>query len=313
MTVRGAPPYSETGPPEEIAGRYRVERELGRGGMATVYLCADTHTGDRVAVKVLRAELASAVVVERFLREIVFASEMRHPRIPRVLDSGVTRGVPFFVMSFIAGESLRTRLTREKQLPVADAVSIAVQAAEPMTYAHERGVVHRDIKPGNILLSPDGAYVLDFGIARAVVASADGRLTATGIALGTPAYMSPEQALADGDLDARSDIYSFGCVVYEMIAGIVPFLGATPQVVMARRLASAPPPLREMREGVPEHVDRAVARALRRAPADRWASASAFGAALGVPSVEVPSVEASQDVPPARALDPRVERRPTFW
>jgi len=280
VTIRGAQPFSEPGPPEEIAGRYRVERELGRGGMATVYLCTDTHTGDRVAVKLLRPDLGGAVVVERFLREITFASGMGHPRIPRVLDSGLTRGIPFFVMNYIEGESLRTRLTREKQLPIADAVSIACQAAEPMTYAHERGVVHRDIKPGNILLSPDGAYVLDFGIARAIVASAGHRLTASGVALGTPAYMSPEQALADGELDARSDIYSFGCVVYEMIAGIVPFLGATPQAVMARRLASAPPPLREMRQGVPEHVDRAVAKALRRAPADRWPSASAFGAAL---------------------------------
>jgi tRNA A-37 threonylcarbamoyl transferase component Bud32 len=248
--------------------------------MATVYLCHDVKTDARVAVKVLRPELGSAVVVERFLREIQFASELDHPRIPKVLDSGLTGEVPFYVMTYVEGESLRERLDREKQLPVEEAVRIASAVIEPMTYAHRAGIVHRDIKPGNILVGPESVYVLDFGIARAILASADERLTSTGMAVGTPAYMSPEQALADGTLDARSDVYSLACVTYEMIAGIPPFVGATPQAIMARRFGSAPPPLSETREGVPPHVEHAVSKALCRAPADRWQSASEFGRAL---------------------------------
>lgn len=276
-------------PQEVIADRYAVESELGRGGMATVYLCTDRTTQAKVAVKILRAELGSAVVVERFLREIAFASELDHPRIPRVLDSGVADELPFYVMTYIDGESLRHRLDRVKQLPVEEAVSIATQVIAPTTYAHQHGIVHRDLKPGNILIAADGVYVLDFGIARALIASSDERLTSTGVAVGTPAYMSPEQALADGDLDARSDIYSLGCVLYEMIAGMPPFVGATPQAVMSRRFASPPPPLSETREGVPPHVEDAVGKALSRAPADRWQTAEEFGRALagGVTSESV--------------------------
>ncbi|MGK2961854.1 MAG: serine/threonine-protein kinase, partial [Gemmatimonadaceae bacterium] len=248
------PKSRETPPPTIIAERYTVERELGRGGMATVYLCTDSMTRDRVAVKVLREELGSAVIVERFLREIAFASELDHPRIPKVLDSGVIGTLPFYVMTYVEGESLRERLDRVKQLPVEEAVRITNAVIEPMTYAHRLGIVHRDIKPGNILVGEESVYVLDFGIARAIIASAEDRLTSTGVAIGTPAYMSPEQALADGDLDARSDIYSLACVTYEMIAGIPPFVGATPQAVMARRFASPPPPLRETREGVSPQV-----------------------------------------------------------
>ena len=274
------PKSRELSPSEIIADRYKVERVLGRGGMATVYLCADTQTGAHVAVKVLRPEVGSAVVVERFLREIEFASELDHPRIPKVLDSGVIGEIPFYVMTLAEGESLRDRLDREKQLPVEEAVRIATAVIEPMTYAHRAGIVHRDIKPGNILVGADTVHVLDFGIARAILASSDERLTSTGMAVGTPAYMSPEQALADGTLDARSDVYSLACVMYEMIAGIPPFVGATPQAIMARRFGSPPPPLSETREGIPPHVEHAVAKALCRAPADRWQTASEFGRAL---------------------------------
>jgi serine/threonine protein kinase len=267
-------------PSTMIADRYQVERILGRGGMATVYLCVDTKTGTHVAVKILRPEVGSAVVVERFLREIEFSSELDHPGIPKVLDSGVIGELPFYVMTYARGESLRERLDREKQLPVDEAIRIATAVIDPMTYAHDAGIVHRDIKPGNILVGPDFVHVLDFGIARAILASADERLTSTGMAVGTPAYMSPEQALADGTLDARSDIYSLGCVLYEMIAGLPPFVGATPQAIMARRFGSPPPPLSETREGVPPHVDGAVSKALCRAPADRWQTAAEFGRAL---------------------------------
>ena len=250
---------------------------LGRGGMATVYLCQDAESGNRVAVKVLRAEIGSAVVVERFLREIEFASRLDHPRIPKVLDSGTAEGIPFYVMTYIEGESLRDLLDRVKQLPIDEALSIAAAVTEPMTYAHRLGIVHRDIKPGNILIGVDGVRVLDFGIARAIVASADDRLTSTGIAIGTPAYMSPEQALGDHNLDARSDIYSLGCVVYEMIAGIPPFVGATPQ---ARRFAAKAPPLSETRDGVPAHIVAAVSKSLQRTPADRWPTVREFADAL---------------------------------
>ncbi|MEO7366878.1 MAG: protein kinase [Gemmatimonadaceae bacterium] len=266
--------------PEVIGGRYKVERLLGRGGMATVYLCADSTNGHRVAVKVLREEIGSAVVVERFLREIVLASDLEHPRIPRVLDSGVIGQLPFYVMTYIEGESLRSRLDRERQLPLDEAIRITNEVAGPMAHAHALGIVHRDIKPANILLAPDAVYVLDFGVARAIVESADERLTSTGVAVGTPAYMSPEQALADKIIDGRSDIYSLGCVTYEMIAGIPPFVGATAQAVMARRFVAAAPPLTETREGIPENVQTAVAKALMKAPADRWQTVEQYTAAL---------------------------------
>jgi serine/threonine protein kinase len=276
-----------------IADRYVIERVLGRGGMATVYLCTDQRTGTKVAVKVLRQELGSTVVIERFLREIAFASELDHPRIPKVLDSGVIGDLPYYVMTYIEGESLKTRLEREKQLPIADAVSIACQVIEPTTYAHRHGIVHRDIKPDNILVASDGVYVLDFGIARAIIESGVDRLTSTGIGVGTAAYVSPEQALGDRSLDARSDIYSLGCVVYEMIAGIPPFVGPTTQVIISRRFAAPPPPLSEVRDGVPQSLERVILRALARAPADRWESAAEFGAALSSASRNVERMSAA--------------------
>ncbi len=280
----GGPKRVDPIPPERIADRYTVERLLGSGGMASVYLCTDSVDGKHVAVKVLRKEIGSAVIIERFLREIELASHLNHPRIPEVLDSGVVGELPYYVMTYIEGESLRARLNREKQLPIEDAIRIATEVTGPLMHAHSHGIVHRDIKPENILLSTDGVYVLDLGIARAIIESAGDRMTSSGIAVGTPAYMSPEQALSDRDLDARSDIYSLGCVTYEMIAGIPPFVGATSQAVMSRRFVAPAPPLHEAREGVPDHVERAVAKALMRAPVDRWQNADQFARALVTPA-----------------------------
>jgi len=270
-------------PPGILAEHYHVQRELGRGGMSMVYLCTDARTGENVAVKILRQELGSAVTIERFLREIDFASELDHPRIPKVLDSGVVEALPFYAMTYIEGESLGARIKREKQLPIGDAVRIACGVLEAMTYAHSRGIVHRDIKPENILLSGDAVYVLDFGVARAIIESGGDRLTSTGIAVGTLAYMSPEQASGDRDLDARSDVYSLGSVLYEMLAGIPPFVGPTAQVVMSRRFMAPPAPLREIRESVPAIIEQVVAKALEKSLPDRWASAAEFSSALRVP------------------------------
>ncbi len=295
MTARGTQPAAEAAHPAVITERYRVQREIGRGGMATVYLCEDSRDGGLVAVKVLRAELGSAVIVERFLREIQFASELEHPQIPKVLDSGVVGDLPFYVMTFIEGESLRSKLDRVKQLPIEEAVHITEQVIIPTAYAHARGIVHRDLKPGNILIAGKNVFVLDFGIARAIVASTEDRLTSTGVAVGTPAYMSPEQALADSDVDVRSDIYSLACVTYEMIAGIPPFVGAPAQAVMARRFIAPPPPLSQARELVPPAVERAVMKAMCKAPADRWQSVEEFGAALRETGVS-PTVQAQQAV-----------------
>jgi len=266
-----------------LGDHYRIERELGHGGMATVYLCTDTRSGEHAAVKVLRPELGSVVTKERFFREITFASELDHPRIPRVLESGTSGELPFYAMDYVDGESLRDRLRREPLLPVEEAVRIAEEMAKPMSYAHARGIVHRDIKPENILLRGDDVFVLDFGVARAIAGSAGERLTRTGITLGTPAYMSPEQVTADRDLDFRSDIYSFGCVVYEMLAGVPPFRGATPQILMASRFTTPPRPLRTVRPEIPESVERAITTAMAKAPQDRWQSADAFASALALP------------------------------
>jgi serine/threonine-protein kinase len=261
--------------------------------MATVYLAADTQSGERVAIKVLRSELGSAVVKERFLREIAFVSELDHPQIPKVLGSGIIGKLPYYVMTYIDGESLRTRLDRERQMDIDETRRIAVAVAEAMSYAHSRGILHRDIKPANILISADHIYVLDFGVARAIMASAEDALTSAGMVVGTPAYMSPEQALAAGSLDGRSDIYSLGCVIYEMITGTPPFLGATAQAIMSRRFLGPPPPLGNARDGVPDDLSRAVMKSLAKNLDDRWQTADALAAALSgaIPTVTVPQVE----------------------
>jgi serine/threonine protein kinase/tetratricopeptide (TPR) repeat protein len=263
-----------------LTGRYAVERELGRGGMATVYLAKDLRHDRPVAFKVLHPELAQALGPERFQREIRFAARLQHPHILTVLDSGEHGGRLWFTMPFIQGESLRERLLREKQLPVEDALRIAREAADALDYAHQQGIVHRDIKPENIMLTGRHALVADFGIARAVGASSAQKLTETGMAVGTPAYMSPEQATGERELDGRSDIYSLGIVLYEMLAGEPPFGGATAQAMIARRFTETARPLRTVRETVPESVEEAVAKALAKAPADRFSTAGEFGKAL---------------------------------
>jgi serine/threonine protein kinase/tetratricopeptide (TPR) repeat protein len=270
---------------DALAGRYRIERELGRGGMATVYLARDLRHDRPVALKVLHPELAATLGPERFQREIRLAARLQHPHILAVHDSGESSAGPgapilWFTMPYVEGESLRQRLAREIQLPVEDAVRIGREAAEALAYAHQQGVIHRDVKPENILLSAGHALVADFGIARALAGAADDRLTGTGTTLGTPAYMSPEQAAGERDVDARSDIYSLGCVMWEMLAGEPPFAAPTAHATIARRFTETPKPLRTVRETVPEPVERAVAKALARAPADRFVMAGDMAKAL---------------------------------
>ena len=271
-----------------LGDRYLVERELGRGGMATVWLARDLRHDRVVALKVLDPELAGAIGVERFLREIRVTARIQHPNIVPVLDSGVCPGpggesLPWFTMTYVAGESLRQRLNRERQLPVEDAIRIAESAAAALETAHKSGVVHRDIKPENLLLSGDHTYVADFGIAKAVLDTGTERITNTGVVIGTPAYMSPEQASNDV-LDERSDQYALATVLYEMLAGDPPFTGATVQVIVARRLAEPARPIRPVRATVSPSVEAAVLRALERVPADRFASVSDFAAALRDPT-----------------------------
>src|SRR6266513_1619979 len=223
-----------------LAGRYAIERELGAGGMATVYLARDLKHDRDVAVKVLRPELAAAVGADRFLAEIKTTANLQHPHILPLHDSGEANGSLFYVMPFVQGESLRDRLVREQQLPIDDAVRIAREVADALAYAHEHGVIHRDIKPENILLQGGHALVADFGIALAIQQAGGQRMTQTGMSLGTPQYMSPEQATGERTIDARSDIYALGTVTYEMLAGEPPFVGPTTQATIARLMTEAP-------------------------------------------------------------------------
>ncbi|HEY6807815.1 MAG TPA: protein kinase [Gemmatimonadales bacterium] len=273
-----------------LAGHYAIERELGRGGMATVFLARDLKHDRPVALKVLRAELAQVVGAERFLREIRLSARLQHPHILVVHDSGDADGQLWFTMPFVEGETLRSRITREKQLPLADALQIAREVADALHYAHQHGVIHRDIKPENILLSDrHHVQVADFGIALALGPGGDERLTDSGISIGTPDYMSPEQAAAERDLDARSDVYSLGCVLYEMLTGEPPFTGPNPQAVLAKRLTEPVPHVRAGRD-VPAALEQAVSKALARAPVDRFATAAEFAAALapGAPAIAAP-------------------------
>jgi len=276
-----------------LVDRYRIERELGQGGMAIVYLAEDLKHHRRVAVKVLRPELAASLGAERFLREIEIAATLRHPHILPLFDSGITAGPHaepssrraaeffYYVMPYVEGESLRDRLNRETQLPLDAALQIAREVGDALSYAHHRGVVHRDIKPENILLESGHAVVTDFGIARAVSVAGDKRLTETGLIVGTAAYMSPEQAAGDREIDGRSDLYSLGCVLFEMLAGQPPFTGPTVQSVVHQHVTAPPPPVTQFRPAVPAAVVDALTRALAKTPADRFNPLAQFTAALG--------------------------------
>jgi serine/threonine-protein kinase len=267
-----------------LADRYRIERELGQGGMATVYLAHDVRHDRPVALKVLRPELAAVIGAKRFLAEIRTTANLQHPHILPLHDSGEVEGTVFYVMPYVEGESLRDRLAREKQLPIADAVSIAAEVADALGYAHEHGVIHRDIKPENILLQRGHAVVADFGIALAASRAEGGtRLTETGMSLGTPHYMSPEQAMGERVLTGRSDVYALGCVLYEMLGGEPPFTGPTAQAVVAKVMTAEPVPVAELRKTVPANVAAAVHTALQKLPADRFATATEFAAALQRP------------------------------
>ena len=284
-----------------FAGRYTFERELGRGGMAIVYLARDIRLARHVAVKVLNQELGQALGAERFLREIDIAARLSHPHIVPLLDSGEADGRLFYAMPLIDGESLRQKLDRERQLPVEDALEITRQAASALSYAHSRGVVHRDIKPENILLSGGEAMVADFGIARAVTAAADARITETGLALGTPLYMSPEQAAGERDVDARTDVYALGTVLYEMLAGEPPFSGPTAQAITARKLSSPAPDITQARRTVPAAVRDAIGKALAQVPADRYATVAQFADALRVAATrQTPYTESAPPTPRRR-------------
>src|SRR5438309_1629073 len=250
--------------------------------MAVVYLAKDLKHHRPVAIKILKPELAAALGPERFVREIETAAGLNHPHILPLLDSGEADRLLYYVMPYVEGESLRERLKREGQLPLDEALQIAREVAMALSYAHSRGVVHRDIKPENVLLGAGHAVVTDFGIARAITAAAGGNLTGTGIAIGTPGYMSPEQATGSHRLDGRSDIYSLGCVLYEMLAGEPPYTGPSAQVVMAKRVADPVPSVRRLRDTIPSASDSAITKALAKSPADRFGTAEGFAAALGV-------------------------------
>jgi Tol biopolymer transport system component/tRNA A-37 threonylcarbamoyl transferase component Bud32 len=288
-----------------LAGRYRVERELGQGGMATVYLAHDMKHDRQVALKVLHPELAAVIGAQRFLTEIKTTASLHHPHILPLHDSGEVEGTVFYVMPYVGGKSLRDRLGREKQLPVADAIRITVEVAGALDYAHEHGVVHRDIKPENILLHEGHALVADFGIALAVSRSEAGaRLTETGMSLGTPHYMSPEQAMGERELTGRSDVYALGCVLYEMLAGEPPYTGPTAQAVVSKVMAAEPASIAVLRKTVPPGVAAAVHIALHKVPADRWATAGEFAAALQG-TREIPAAAGRAPARPAWQ-DPRV-------
>jgi len=284
-----------------LPSHYIIDRELGRGGMALVYLARDTRHERFVALKTLRPEIAIALGRERFLREIKLAARLQHPNILPVYDSGDAGGTLFYVMPYVEGESLRDRLEREPQLPVDDALQIAKEVAEALGYAHSHDVVHRDIKPENIMLSGGHAIVTDFGIARAVSAAGGDKLTQTGLAIGTPAYMPPEQASGSGQVDRRSDIYSLACVLYETLAGQPPFTGPTAQAIMARHSLDAVPRLKIVRDAIPDDLETVIERALEKVPADRYQTSGEFAKALTAASTgHVSRVTAARR--PARKL-----------
>jgi serine/threonine-protein kinase len=257
-----------------LEGRYRIERKLGEGGMATVYLARDEKHNRNVALKVLKPELAAVIGAERFLAEIETTANLQHPHILPLHDSGEADGLLFYVMPYVEGESLRDRLDRDHQLGVDESVAIATKVAAALQAAHERGVIHRDIKPANILLSNGEPLISDFGIALAVSAGGAGRLTETGLSLGTPHYMSPEQATGDQNVGAATDLYALGCVLYEMLVGEPPYTGSTPQAILGKIIQAKPVSATEVRQTVPANVDAVIRKALEKVPADRFRTAT---------------------------------------
>ena len=297
---------------EGLAGQYLLVRELGRGGMATVFLATDVKHDRPVAFKVLHPDLAQSLGPERFQREIRLAARLQHPHILTVHDSGETAGNLWFTMPFVEGESLRDRLRRERQLSLDDALRVGRQAAQALQYAHEHGVIHRDIKPENLLLTRDGnTLVADFGIARALGPSED-HLTQTGMSIGTPAYMSPEQAMGDRAVDARSDVYSLGAVLYEMLAGEQPYTGPTVQTILMKRLTEPVPSVRSGRPTIPEAVDQAVMKALAIVPADRHATAAQLSQALEQAVATTSGATAVVTPVPAAATATRPRKRGVY-
>ncbi len=289
---------------DALRERYALDRELGQGGMATVYLGRDLRHDRAVAIKVLKPELAAAIGAERFLAEIKTTANLRHPHILPLYDSGEAAGFLYYVMPFVDGESLRDRLTRQKQLPIDEALGIAREVADALGYAHARGIVHRDIKPENILLEGGHAVVADFGIARAMSVAGGDRLTQTGTTLGTPLYMSPEQAAGSDDLDGRSDLYSLGCVLYEMLGGQAPFTGPTAEAVVRQHVLTVAAPITNLRPTVPPDVAGALARSLAKNPADRFNPAAQFVQALSGTGLATTRATPGPPVPPATAVPP---------
>ena len=274
---------------DALAGSYTIDRELGKGGMATVFLAQDVKHDRIVALKVLHPDLAASLGPDRFLREIKLAARLNHPHILPLFDSGEAKGILFYVMPYVEGESLRERLDREQQLPIEEAVHHGRAIASALDYAHRQNIVHRDIKPENVMLYEGEAMVMDFGIAKAVSAAGTETLTQTGMMIGTPAYVSPEQAAGETNLDGKSDQYSLACVVYEMIAGERPFAGATPQSIMAKRFTEVPRPLRTIRSAVPESVEKAVMRAMATDATGRYTTTAQFGQALASGNLVTPT------------------------
>ncbi|MDX2120806.1 MAG: serine/threonine-protein kinase, partial [Gemmatimonadota bacterium] len=280
-----------------LAERYRIERQLGQGGMATVYLAQDLKHDRKVAIKVLRPELAAVIGAERFLSEIKTTANLQHPHILPLFDSGAADSFLCSVLPFIEGESLRDRLSREKQLPIADAVRIATEVAGALDYAHRHNVIHRDIKPENILLHDGRALVADFGIALAASKAGGSRMTETGMSLGTPTYMSPEQALGEREITARSDVYALGCMTYEMLVGDPPFLGGTAQAIVAKVMTEKPAAPSRIRDTIPPAVEDAVLTALEKLPADRFATAAEFAAAIAGGATARAATRATRSAP----------------
>jgi eukaryotic-like serine/threonine-protein kinase len=265
-------------------GRYQVESEIGRGGNARIFLARDPE-GQPVALKILHPELLVSVAADRFLREIRLASQLNHPNIARLLDSGERDWLIYYVMSYVEGATLRERLDTARQLSVSETLRLAADLLEALDHAHRQGIIHRDVKPANVVLSAQGAVLLDFGIARAVIASGTDQLTRSGIAVGTSTYMSPEQITAVADIDHRCDIYSLGCVLYECLAGQAPFFHRNEAVVLQLHLTQPPPDVRSLRSDVPVELARGISKAMSKDPSGRWPSAQAMREALATAPV----------------------------